>query len=121
MPAVSQGAIAIETRENDAEVEMLMAKVNHSDTWNAITAERAFLARLEGGCQVPLGCYSKVEKELLVLSGFVASIDGKQYIKETISGNIAKGAELGVEMAEKMLGRGAHEILNQIKTINNIH
>ena len=121
MPAVSQGAIAIETRENDAEVEMLMAKVNHLDTWNAITAERAFLARLEGGCQVPLGCYSKVEKEQLVLSGFVASIDGKQYIKETISGNIAKGAELGVEMAEKMLGRGAHEILNQIKTINNTH
>lgn len=121
MPAVSQGAIAIETRENDAEVEMLMAKVNHLDTWNAITAERAFLARLEGGCQVPLGCYSKVEKEQLVLSGFVASIDGKQYIKETISGNIAKGAELGVEMAEKMLERGAHEILNQIKTINNTH
>jgi len=121
MPAVSQGAIAIETRENDVEVDELMAKVNHKETWNAIVAERAFLARLEGGCQVPLGCYSEVEGNRLILSGFVASIDGKQYIEETISGDVEKGAELGVEMAEKMLLRGAHEILSQIKTINNTH
>jgi porphobilinogen deaminase len=121
MPAVSQGAIAIETRENDEEVDALMTKVNHLDTWNAVTAERAFLARLEGGCQVPLGCYTRVEEGQLILSGFVASVDGKRYIKETISGSIEKGAELGVEMAEKMLGRGAHEILSQIKTINNTH
>lgn len=121
MPAVSQGAIAIETRENDPEVDDLMAKLNHVATWNAITAERAFLAHLEGGCQVPLGCYSRVENDQLILSGFVASVDGKQYIKETISGEIGKGAELGVEMAEKMLEKGAHEILSQIKTINNTH
>lgn len=121
MPAVSQGAIAIETRENDPEVDELMAKLNHVATWNAITAERAFLAHLEGGCQVPLGCYSCVENDQLILSGFVASVDGKQYIKETISGEIGKGAELGVEMAEKMLEKGAHEILSQIKTINNTH
>lgn len=121
MPAVSQGAIAIETRENDPEVDELMAKVNHTATWNAVVAERAFLSHLEGGCQVPLGCYSRVENNQLVLSGFVASIDGKQYIKETISGELSEGAELGVKMAEKMLERGAHEILSQIKTINNTH
>lgn len=121
MPAVSQGAIAIETRENDPEVDELMAKVNHLATWNAVVAERAFLSHLEGGCQVPLGCYSRVENDQLVLSGFVASIDGKQYIKETISGEISKGAELGVKMAEKMLEKGAYEILSQIKTINNTH
>jgi hydroxymethylbilane synthase len=121
MPAVSQGAIAIETRENDQEVDELMAKVNHIATWNAVVAERAFLARLEGGCQVPLGCYSRVENNQLILSGFVASIDGKRYIKETISGEIEKGAGLGVEMAEKMLEKGADEILSQIKSINNTH
>lgn len=119
MPAVSQGAIAIETRENDAEVDELMAKVNHVATWNAIIAERAFLAHLEGGCQVPLGCYSRIENNHLVLSGFVASVDGKQYIKETISGEIERGVELGIEMAVKMLERGAHEILSQIKSIHN--
>jgi hydroxymethylbilane synthase len=121
MPAVSQGAIAIETRENDQKVDELMAKVNHIATWNAVVAERAFLARLEGGCQVPLGCYSRVENNQLILSGFVASIDGKRYIKETISGEIENGAGLGVEMAEKMLEKGADEILSQIKSINNTH
>ena len=121
MPAVSQGAIAIETRLNDPEVDALMEKMNHTPTWNAITAERAFLARLEGGCQVPLGCYSKVEDGLLTLSGFVASVDGKQYIRETISGDVNRGAELGVQMAEKMIERGAGQILNQIKSTNNTH
>ncbi len=118
VPAVSQGAIAIEIRMNDPEVELLMGKINHTETWNAITAERAFLAHLEGGCQVPLGCFSKVENGILTMNGFVASVDGSQFINETISGEISKGAELGVEMAEKMLGKGALEILSQIKSIN---
>ncbi len=121
MPAVSQGAIAIETRLNDPGIDLLMEKVNHTATWNAITAERAFLAHLEGGCQVPLGCYSKVDNSILILKGFVASIDGTQFINETISGEIANGAELGVQMAEKMLERGAFQILSQIKSNNNTH
>lgn len=118
VPAVSQGAIAIEIRMNDPEVELLMEKINHTETWNAITAERAFLAHLQGGCQVPLGCFSKVENGILTMNGFVASVDGSRFINETISGEISKGAELGVEMAEKMLGKGALEILSQIKSIN---
>jgi hydroxymethylbilane synthase len=117
VPAVSQGAIAIEIRLNDPEVEFLMEKINHIDTWNAITAERAFLAHLQGGCQVPLGCFSKIENGILTMNGFVASVDGSQFINETISGEISKGAELGVQMAEKMLAKGALEILNQIKSI----
>jgi len=116
VPAVSQGAIAIEVRINDPEIEFLMQRINHTDTWNAITAERAFLSHLEGGCQVPLGCYTKVEDGLLTMNGFVASVDGKQFINETISGEIGKGAELGVQMAEKMLEKGAFEILNTIKS-----
>jgi len=121
MPAVSQGAIAIETRLNDPEIDLLMEKINHTATWNAITAERAFLEHLEGGCQVPLGCYSKVDNDTLILKGFVASTDGTQFINETISGEIANGAKLGVQMAEKMLERGASQILNQIKSTNNTH
>lgn len=121
MPAVSQGAIAIETRINDAEIDKIMAVVNHQETWNAIVAERAFLSHLEGGCQVPLGCYTKIENGILNMSGFVASIDGSQFINETISGEVSKGAELGVQMAEKMLGQGALEILNKIKSTNLSH
>jgi len=121
MPAVSQGAIAIETRLDDPEVDHLMEKLNHPETWNTIIAERAFLAHLEGGCQVPLGCYSRIENGILKMSGFVASVDGKQYIREDISGEITKGAEIGVQLGEKMLKKGALEILNQIKTTNNTH
>ncbi len=121
MPAVSQGAIAIESRANDHEIDQLLLRVNHIETWNAVVAERAFLATLEGGCQVPLGCYSKVENNLLVLSGFVASVDGTNYIEEVISGDIADGAKLGVAMALKMMERGANVILSDIKSINNTH
>jgi len=121
MPAVSQGAIAIETRLNDPEIDLLMAKINHQDTWDTITAERAFLAHLEGGCQVPLGCYSKLENGILNMGGFVASIDGKKYIREDVSEDISKGAEIGIQLAEKMLAKGAGEILNEIKSTNNTH
>ena len=114
VPAVSQGAIAIEIRVNDPEVELLMQKINHPETWNAIIAERAFLAHLQGGCQVPLGCFSKVENGILIMHGFVASLDGSQFINESICGEISKGEDLGVQMAEKMLEKGALEILNQI-------
>jgi len=116
VPAVSQGAIAIEIRINDPEVELLMQKINHDETWNAIVAERAFLSHLQGGCQVPLGCYSKVENGILTMNGFVASLDGSRFINEFISGEISKGAELGIQMAEKMLEKGAFEILDQIRT-----
>jgi hydroxymethylbilane synthase len=121
VPAVSQGAIAIEIRIDDPETELLLEKINHAETWEAITAERAFLAHLQGGCQVPLGCYSKVENGILKMSGFVASVDGRQYISETISGEITKGAELGVLLGEKMLDKGAFAILNEIKSTNHTH
>ena len=114
VPAVSQGAIAIEIRMNDPEIELLMQKINHPETWDTILAERAFLAHLQGGCQVPLGCFSKVENGTIKMTGFVASLDGTMFIYETISGETGKGAELGVQMAEKMLDKGALEILNQI-------
>jgi hydroxymethylbilane synthase len=121
LPAVSQGAIAIETRINDFEIDELMAEINHRETWDSITAERAFLSKLQGGCQVPLGCYSKVENGKLILHGFVASIDGRQYIRETISGELSQGENPGIALAQKMLEKGAFEILDQIKSTNNTH
>ena len=121
LPAVSQGAIAIETRIGDLEIEELMSKINHQETWDCIVAERAFLAELQGGCQVPLGCFSRIKNGELTLHGFVASIDGKQFIRETISGELTLGKNLGIALAEKMLEKGAFEILNKIKSTNNTH
>jgi hydroxymethylbilane synthase len=118
LPAVSQGAIAIETRIGDTEIEAIMAKLNHIETWEAIVAERKFLAELQGGCQVPLGCFSEIENKKLTLHGFVASVDGKQYIRESISGELKDGALLGMKLAEKMQEKGATEILNKIKSGN---
>ena len=118
LPAVSQGAIAIETRIGDLEIEELMSEINHQETWDSIVAERAFLAELQGGCQVPLGCYSSIENGELTLHGFVASIDGKQFIREIISGELTQGASLGIALAGKMLEKGALEILNKIKSTN---
>jgi hydroxymethylbilane synthase len=119
LPAVSQGAIAIETRIDDVEIEELMSKINHRETWDCIVAERAFLAELQGGCQVPLGCFSSIKNDELTLHGFVASIDGKQFIRETISGELTNGENLGIALAGKMLEQGAFEILDKIKSINN--
>jgi hydroxymethylbilane synthase len=121
MPAVSQGAIAIETRLNDAEVDLIMEKVNHQETWSEVVAERAFLSHLEGGCQVPLGCFSKAEGSILTLKGFVASIDGKEYLSDMVSGSMEEGAELGIILAEKLIEKGAGKILDEIKRNNPFH
>jgi len=115
MPAVAQGAIAIEIRENDQEVMNILQKINHLPTWTSILAERAFLRTLEGGCQVPLGCYSQIKGEEITLNGFVASGDGKNYLKETTTGNRNAPEDCGIELANKLLDKGAAKILNQIK------
>lgn len=117
-PAVSQGAIAIESRIGDLEIKEVLDKLTHKSTWQCIIAERAFLAHLEGGCQVPLGCYSKINDNLLTLFGFVASIDGVQHINATITGDLKDALKLGKELGDLMLAQGAYEILEKIKLEN---
>lgn len=115
MPAVAQGAIAIELRQNDPEVEEIIQLINHQQTWLAVLGERAFLRTLEGGCQVPLGCYSTIEDERITLRGFVASVDGKQFIKDENVGSLASPEKCGTDLAAKMIKLGADKILTEIK------
>ncbi len=115
MPAVSQGAIAIEIRENDAEVKSLIDKINHPSTSTAVKAERAFLRTLEGGCQVPLGSYSKIEGEEITLHGFVASTNGETFLTEKISGSTSNPEACGIALAQKLIDMGAKAILEQIR------
>lgn len=115
MPAVAQGAIAIEVRENDTEVMEILKQINHEPTWISILAERAFLRTLEGGCQVPLGCYSKIEGEQITLHGFVASIDGKESIKDIVTGSVNDPEACGQQLAAKLIEKGAQKILDNIK------
>lgn len=114
LPAVAQGALCIETRENDPDIQRLVDTLEHRETRIAITAERAFLKRLEGGCQVPMAAFARIDGPELTMDGLVAGLDGSRLIRDNISGKVDAAAELGVELAEKLLAAGANNILNEI-------
>lgn len=115
IPAVSQGAIGIESRENDPETDEILAKISHDLTWKSITAERAFMRKLEGGCQVPVGCVSTITGSKLTLKGFVASVDGSTYLCEELTGNLDKAEQLGDQLAQKLIEKGGAKILQEIR------
>jgi len=114
LPAIGQGALGIETRVGDEEVEEKIRLLNDPDSSTAITAERAFLKRLEGGCQVPIAAYARIENDRLEINGMVGTIDGKKLIRHRTEGPIEKAESIGVELAEVLLARGAKEILEEI-------
>ena len=114
LPAIGQGALGIECRVDDRELNDLIAFFNHQDTRTCVTGERALLRRLEGGCQVPIACYGQMVNGKLHLIGLVGSVDGKRIIKETIEGEAEKAEKLGVTLAEKLLKQGADVILREV-------
>ena len=114
LPAIGQGALGIECRVDDRELNDLIAFFNHTDTRICVTAERALLRRLEGGCQVPIACYGQMKEGRLRLIGLVGSVDGKRIIKDTIEGEPEKAEKLGVTLAEILLSRGADVILREV-------
>jgi hydroxymethylbilane synthase len=120
LPAVGQGALAIECRADDEEMLALLKRFDHAPTRLAVTAERSFLHKLQGGCQVPLGAYATVEEKdaqpLITLTGLVAAPDGTQVFRHTASGT--DPIALGREVAEELLSRGAGEILAQVQRDN---
>lgn len=115
LPAVGQGAIGIEIRKEDEDLATLVANLNCPQTEMAVTAERAFLRRLEGGCQVPIGALAELLDGELVLQGMVASIDGVVMFRDTERGNPASAEEIGTALAEKLLQHGCGSILEQIR------
>jgi hydroxymethylbilane synthase len=111
LPAVGQGAIAIECREGDDAVLELISPLNHGDTHDRVAAERAFNRRLEGGCQVPLAAHALLEGETLYLRGLVGAVDGSRILRSEVRGPRAEGSALGVSLAENLLDQGAGELL----------
>ena len=109
-PAVGQGALAIETRAGSTDAAIL----DHPETHTAITAERALLCALGGGCQVPIGAHATVSEGRLSLLAIVAAPDGTQVIRATTSGPISDAAALGAALAQELLGRGAKQILEAV-------
>lgn len=121
LPAVGQGALGIETREKDTFTNQLVAVLNHQPTAAAVIAERAFLRRLEGGCQVPIGAYGRFEGEKLVLDGMVASLNGNIILREQLHGDAADAETLGKALAAALIGRGAAELLIQVRREYEAH
>ncbi len=115
LPAVGQGALGIEIREDDEFLASLIAPLNHLHTQQATTGERALLRFLEGGCQIPIGTFGRIENNLFVLDAIVGSLDGKRIVRGSIKGNPASSGDLGIELARDMLQRGADAILKEIK------
>ena len=115
LPAVSQGAIGLQIRADDAHVADWVEKLEHSETRAATSAERALLRTMEGGCQVPVGAFAEVEETGLRLRGVVCSLDGTRAVDGEISGSFEDAEKLGVALAEKLLRQGGGEILDEIR------
>ncbi len=114
LPAIGQGILAVETRAADPELLRVVGALDDRDARDAATAERAFLAKLRGGCQVPIAGHATFEGPTVHLVGLVASLDGKTVIRRERSGPRELGAELGRALAEEVLGAGADRILDEL-------
>lgn len=114
MPAVGQGAIAVECRLKDREAEELLAPLDDAETRAAIIAERALLGALHGGCQVPMGAFARVEQDQLVMDACVCALDGAHCVKQHAVAASDQPAQLGEHMARLLLEAGAQPILEEV-------
>jgi hydroxymethylbilane synthase len=112
LPAVGQGAVAVEIRSGDERTANAVVKLDHEPTRICITAERAFLRRLEGGCQVPIGAQATIDSDTLTLEGAVGSLDGAVMFRERVSGRSDDADALGTLLADALIERGAQALLD---------
>jgi hydroxymethylbilane synthase len=112
-PAVGQGALAVETRESGAALE-ICADLDHAATRAAVTAERAVLAALGGGCQVPIGAHAEIEGNSLRLGGVVIAPDGGRIVRKTGGGSVAEAGPIGSRLGAALLADGARAILDEV-------
>ena len=117
LPAIGQGTLAIETREDNKEIRELVGFLNHRVSRIATQAERSFLRTLEGGCQVPIAGLARVENERVRLTGMVADIEGTRVFKESMNMKSEHADTLGKNLATTLLRRGAKEVLDMLMGI----
>ncbi len=114
LPAIGQGALGLELRVDDTDLLEGISFLNHADTATAVVAERAFLLRLEGGCQVPIGAFATANGDSVTLTGLIASVDGREILREEVSGTASEAEAMGTGLAEKLLDMGGREILDEV-------
>jgi len=111
LPAVGQGAIGIQSREQDEYLQPILDNINHVNTYLCVSAERAFLNRLDSGCQFPVAASASIKDGNLHLEGLVASIDGQTTIKDSLYEDATESEQIGKKLAEKLINRGALDLL----------
>ncbi|MBO9542371.1 hydroxymethylbilane synthase [bacterium] len=111
LPAVSQGAVAVELRADDAELAALVARLDDASTRAAVVAERALLRTMQGGCQAPIGAHGRLFGDHLQLEGVVAAPDGSRLIRRTMEGPMAKAEALGEALGRELMELGGRELL----------
>ena len=114
LPAVGQGAIAIQARVKDQEAAEVLCKMDDQETRTVIIAERALMGALQGGCQVPLGAWARMERGEWVMEAVVCSVDGVQYVRQKATAPPEQAAELGQRMAQMLMEGGAGSILEGV-------
>lgn len=116
LPAIGQGALVIEIRQDDQQTAERVATLNHYETRQATTAERAFLRRLGGSCVTPIAAFGQLEGETLALTGMVASLDGKRLLRQAVVGEDGTPEQVGQTLADRLLSAGAGEIIREVNT-----
>jgi hydroxymethylbilane synthase len=119
IPAVSQGAIAMEIRGNDTKVLTILDPIVHKPTLHAINAERTFLRRLEGGCQVPIGCFSEINQGIFRIKGFVSNLNATEILQDERTGDAARATEIADELAQSFIDKGSRRILDEVRKQNH--
>ena len=120
LTAPGQGAIAIEIRKEDNEVLKVLSVLNHEQSAICVTAERSFLNRLEGGCQIPFAAHATLDGDTLTVEGLVATLDGRKIQRAKIIGNSKDAIQLGIDLANSIQDNGGYEILEEVKReLNN--
>ncbi|MDO8672132.1 MAG: hydroxymethylbilane synthase [Dehalococcoidia bacterium] len=115
LPAVAQGAMAVEFRAGEGEIQSLVALITHRPTQLAVLAERAFLKKMEGGCSIPVGAYARIEAGDLVIDGVVASVNGRRLVRARESGKPELADEIGERLADRIFEMGGRNILAEVK------
>ncbi|MBI5362698.1 MAG: hydroxymethylbilane synthase [Planctomycetes bacterium] len=116
LPAVGQGIVGLTCRTGDDATHRALQGIGDREAWAEAHAERALLARLHGGCNAPVGALARAKEAALALEACVLSLDGRETLEDRISGSIERAAELGAELAERLVARGAKHLIDAART-----
>jgi hydroxymethylbilane synthase len=115
LPAPGQGALAVQIRDDDSELAELVLRLDDKNTRISVESERRILSSMHGGCSIPLGVYSEISGEEIIINAVISDVEGQKYIKRTITGQVAQANLCAEQLAQELLQSGGKEILEEIR------